>query len=243
MANEDDKGYPVSDEKSFDLERTDTHSQTLSSSNPALTNIKKLGIPNELPKLGQDSIKPTEKPAPVDTSSHKSLAKEIETTAEVKEDSKDGDLSSFTRWLKSLKQPEVRESELVDPVPSATPKSATPKKVAAPSDEADPVAAEPNPQLTTEKTETSQEKAEVQEAVVEKKKPKKKKKKKNRKKQADDGDPIILSDEVYSETLAELLESQGHLAEAIAMYEKLRLKYPEKSRFFAAKITKLHKKA
>jgi len=47
---------------------------------------------------------------------------------------------------------------------------------------------------------------------------------------------ITPSEETVSETLAVLLEKQGQPEEAIAMYEKLRLKFPEKSGFFAAKI-------
>jgi tetratricopeptide (TPR) repeat protein len=46
-------------------------------------------------------------------------------------------------------------------------------------------------------------------------------------------------DEIVSETLAMVLEKQGHYQKAIAMYEKLVLQIPEKSSFFAAKIEKL----
>lgn len=42
-----------------------------------------------------------------------------------------------------------------------------------------------------------------------------------------------------SETFADLLASQGYKEKAIAMYEKLMEKYPEKSSFFAAKIEAL----
>jgi len=51
---------------------------------------------------------------------------------------------------------------------------------------------------------------------------------------------IELDDEApVSDTLAKLLVQQGHHTEAIEMYEKLILKYPQKSSFFAAQITKL----
>ncbi|MEE9371989.1 MAG: hypothetical protein V3V00_02955 [Saprospiraceae bacterium] len=44
-----------------------------------------------------------------------------------------------------------------------------------------------------------------------------------------------------SETLARLMEKQGHLGKAQELYEKLRLIYPEKSAYFAALIEKLKK--
>lgn len=68
----------------------------------------------------------------------------------------------------------------------------------------------------------------------------KKKKKKKKKRQYDSG--VVLSDNIFSETLADLLASQGHKKQAVHMYEKMRLIYPEKSRFFAAKIEELNKK-
>ena len=70
-----------------------------------------------------------------------------------------------------------------------------------------------------------------------KKKKKKGKKKDKTGKSTDSG--VLLSDSVVSETLAKILEKQGHYDQAIAMYEKLGLKYPEKSRFFADRIEKL----
>jgi len=51
--------------------------------------------------------------------------------------------------------------------------------------------------------------------------------------------PMLAEQDVISTSLAELLISQGHIEEAIFMYEKLRLKYPEKSHYFAAQIEKL----
>lgn len=71
--------------------------------------------------------------------------------------------------------------------------------------------------------------------------PKSKKKKKKKKKRPYDSG-VVLSDDIFSETLADLLASQGHFRQAIQMYEKMRLIYPEKSRFFAAKIEELNKK-
>lgn len=48
--------------------------------------------------------------------------------------------------------------------------------------------------------------------------------------------------DIASETLAALLEAQGHYEKAIAMYKRLMMKYPEKSAFFAAKIEQLKSK-
>lgn len=48
-------------------------------------------------------------------------------------------------------------------------------------------------------------------------------------------------EDIATETLAELLVRQGHTQKAIAMYEKLRLIFPEKSSFFAQKIENLKK--
>jgi hypothetical protein len=53
---------------------------------------------------------------------------------------------------------------------------------------------------------------------------------------------VAEDDEIASETLALLLEKQKHYSKAISMYERLNLKYPEKSSLFAAKIEELNKK-
>lgn len=52
---------------------------------------------------------------------------------------------------------------------------------------------------------------------------------------------VTKSEEIISESLAQILEKQGHLDDAKKMYEQLMHKYPEKSRYFAAKIDKLLK--
>lgn len=50
---------------------------------------------------------------------------------------------------------------------------------------------------------------------------------------------IEQRDTVASETLAKLLERQGNTEAAISMYEKLSLRFPQKSTYFAAKIDEL----
>lgn len=48
-----------------------------------------------------------------------------------------------------------------------------------------------------------------------------------------------IEDTSVSETLAEILWKQGQMEKAIAMYKKLELKYPQKSRYFANRIKTL----
>ena len=70
-------------------------------------------------------------------------------------------------------------------------------------------------------------------------KPKKKKKAKRRKTKEVARRSLETDAELGSETLAQLLETQGHYERAQAMYERLRLSNPEKSGFFAARIQAL----
>jgi hypothetical protein len=46
---------------------------------------------------------------------------------------------------------------------------------------------------------------------------------------------------VISETYANLLATQGYTQKAIELYQRLMLKFPEKSGYFAAKIDELQK--
>lgn len=53
---------------------------------------------------------------------------------------------------------------------------------------------------------------------------------------------ISSEDSVETETMAVIFEKQGKLDKAVAIYEKLMVKYPEKSSTFATRISDLKKK-
>ena len=76
---------------------------------------------------------------------------------------------------------------------------------------------------------------------VKKERKKKKKSKKKQKKKKSSG--LIIKEEIYSETLADLLAEQGHNSKAIKMYERLSLIFPEKSALFAVKIEKIKRRS
>lgn len=54
---------------------------------------------------------------------------------------------------------------------------------------------------------------------------------------------VVEPDDVLTETLANIYAQQGNYQKAISIYQKLSLKFPEKSRYFAALIEELKKKS
>ena len=52
----------------------------------------------------------------------------------------------------------------------------------------------------------------------------------------------VSESECATETMAKIFEKQGFFKEAIKIYEKLNLKYPEKSVYFANRISELKNK-
>ena len=98
-------------------------------------------------------------------------------------------------------------------------------------------------EIAEEKKKKGKKKKKSKNKKSKKEEPKKKDKKKKKKRKIIDiaKKSIENSDDIISETLAELLAKQGSRKKAIQMYERLSLIFPEKSAFFAAKIEKLKK--
>jgi len=84
--------------------------------------------------------------------------------------------------------------------------------------------------------EISEESEEIQPKIKKNKKGKKSKKDKSKNDLVEEY--LVLNPEIASETLADLLASQGHIQEANEMYRQLGIKYPKKSSYFASKLKK-----
>jgi hypothetical protein len=119
--------------------------------------------------------------------------------------------SAFIQWMKGLEKPEL--------IKSGIQKSSKAKRK--------------NNKIEGVQQDEAVEREESIEVSTEIAPPKKERKQKT--------SGIQLSSDMISETLAEVLASQGHTHAAIEMYEKLCLIYPEKKTLFAIKIEKLKK--
>ncbi len=133
------------------------------------------------------------------------------------------EVSPFVGWLKSL--PTVAGYEMV---------SAAKKKDKKKKDKSN-------------KKDKSQKKKDKKKGKKKDKKEKKKKLGKKKVKSKDKNPPyqdrlvnsLLLDDAISSEPLANLLKEHGHLKLAREMYERLKVKNPEKSSYFAAQIEQL----
>lgn len=160
------------------------------------------------------------------------------------------DLSPFTRWLQQLPDTRFHRDgmtvEVETPTPSATAQAVEPSSEGPDSHGSTEVSSEISEERTipeehdqAEKHQTKKSKKSKSEKEKRKKKKAKKAARKRAKRQTKEVETMPLADDVFSETLAKLLAERGYPDQAIIMYEKLGLIYPEKSRLFAAKIEEL----
>lgn len=96
---------------------------------------------------------------------------------------------------------------------------------------------------TTKKKKKKKSKTKTKVDLKSKKKKKKKKKRDSKKGRlrAQIESSVIQKGDIISEPLAQILAMQGHKENAIEMYKKLSLIFPEKSSFFASQIEKINK--
>jgi hypothetical protein len=211
----------------------DLHHDLLHASNPAFHTLSAMGLKGS---IKADIIKKPDTEGIVEDSQAKKTIKEETVSSgknkQVKEaDLSAGELSHFSQWLSTLVTPvlpEYSEPNVGEEINVPKPEGMI------------------HPAVRQETVDVQlQDRTETDSALEKHKRKKKKRAKKNKMKKKerrryDSG--VVLSDDIFSETLADLLASQGHYKQAIHMYEKMRLIYPEKSRFFAAKIEALNKK-
>ncbi len=235
----------------------DLHNTLLHTSNPAFRSLAAMGLKGEIiPELEEqpdlkgiaetkdEQIQVTEKKAAKNKISKKAKSKRGKTkdkdkdkvraetlSSKKKQLGKESivvtELSQFSQWLGSLATPAIRGSDALKEALTVGDKTEG-SEVGSKSDK------------KKKKNTTSKKGHKTKIKTKAKSKSKKENKSKKKKRSYDSG--VVLSDDIFSETLADLLASQGHFRQAMHMYEKMCLIYPEKSRFFAAKIEELNKK-
>ncbi len=179
----------------------------------------------ELDLIESDS-KPDDRTETENIVSDFTLTESIDTNSNVAITNKEPDdliLSSYTQWLQKLKKPFKVNGNL---------------KVV-----------DPDAEIPNEEIPSDTEKIITQDKIIDE--PKNEKKKESKSSEFPEKELIkgnvselakssnVMRERIASETLAEILLSQGHRDLAIQMYEKLRLLNPEKNSFFAEKIRNL----
>lgn len=130
---------------------------------------------------------------------------------------------TFSEWLQRYKKPAApKEEEAIES--TATPESLTDPAAAGEAFMAQQLKSDdlPNDNLITGNNPVAPNEIEAVEGQAKK--------------------SVEMGDELVTETLAKIFVAQGNQAKALDTYEKLRLKYPEKSDYFAAQIEKLQEK-
>jgi hypothetical protein len=164
---------------------------------------------------------------------------ELVASSESDEDADEEDTNSpFVSWLKSL--PAVAGCEVLS---SGKKDKSEKKKEEKKAKEKKKKKKEKDKKSDKKKLKKKDKKEKKKLKKAEKKKKEKKKKKKDKKSSPAFQDrlvnSILLNDSIASEPLAQLLHEHGHAELAMEMYERLLVKYPEKSSYFAALIQQL----
>lgn len=242
----------------------DLHGATLHTSNPAFRTLAAMGLAGDIkpekvavPKAkSSKNITSKAKSSRTDSAKGKGKKQSIPTVeiarpkkssrltveaVQAQKSSAEEELSPFSLWLETLAIPAISEiSSSKSEAGSETEESTAKERPEEKAVSREKAAKTTLSKVMMPRTQQDQADTTLKAPAVGEKQKRRKKKKKKKKGSYDTG--VVLSDDIFSETLADLLASQGHYRQAIHMYEKMRLIYPEKSRFFAAKIEELNKK-